>query len=74
LSSSSGRPADVYLVSAGGDVLVALTGAHPGRRWTLDTTALIERACAVAGRDLTRTEWSQYLPERPQQPTCSDLG
>ncbi len=32
------------------------------------------RTCDVAGRDLTRAEWDRYLPDRPWEPTCSDLG
>jgi hypothetical protein len=27
----------------------------------------------VAGRDLTRAEWGQYLGERPWRATCTDL-
>jgi hypothetical protein len=47
-------------------------GAWPER----DTAAPWEqllRACAIAGRDLTPSEWRHALPDRPWQPTCSDL-
>jgi len=27
-------------------------------------------ACQIAGRNLTRAEWHQYLPDRPYQATC----
>jgi hypothetical protein len=27
-------------------------------------------ACHLAGRNLTRAEWDQYLPGRPYQTTC----
>ncbi len=27
-------------------------------------------ACRIAGRNLTRAEWNQYLPGRPYQATC----
>ena len=37
-------------------------------------SAWLRTACAIAGRDLTRAEWDQYLPGRPYRPTCSDLG
>ncbi|HEX6580589.1 MAG TPA: WD40 repeat domain-containing protein [Actinomycetota bacterium] len=35
---------------------------------TLDTW--IERACSIAGRTLTRTEWERFLPQRPYRPAC----
>ena len=31
-----------------------------------------QAACAVAGRNLTRAEWRQYVPDRPYQKTCPD--
>ena len=34
----------------------------PGR-WT-------DHACAVAGRTLTRQEWTEFLPRRPYRPAC----
>ena len=74
MSPSAGRPAAVYVLAEEPNALVVMTGVHPARRWPLDTDTLIERACAVAGRDLTRTEWAQFLPERPLRPTCSDIG
>jgi hypothetical protein len=47
-------------------------GARP--RWaTADTAARLQAACTIAGRDLTPTEWRHALPERPWQPTCTDL-
>jgi hypothetical protein len=27
-------------------------------------------ACHLAGRNLTRAEWNQYLPGQPYQTTC----
>lgn len=43
-----------------------------GRTWTADTRtdAWIERACAIAGRNLTAEEWSQFFPSRPYEATC----
>lgn len=39
-----------------------------------DTTleGWIDRACAIAGRTLTRAEWYRFLPDRPYRPACSD--
>jgi hypothetical protein len=39
-----------------------------------DPAVWLEEACAVVGRDLTAGQWRRYLPDRPWQPTCTDLG
>jgi hypothetical protein len=72
-ATGDGRPAPVYLVPEPSGELVALSGERPGRRWSLDPTDWIRQACAIAGRDLTRAEWEQYLPDRAYRPTCSGL-
>jgi WD40 repeat protein len=38
--------------------------------WDVDPTSWRKRACALAGRDLTRQEWEDFLPDRPYQPPC----
>ena len=38
--------------------------------WTLGDDDLVDLACTVAGRDLTESEWQQYLPGRPYRATC----
>lgn len=38
--------------------------------WRLDQLALEQRACDLAGRNLTREEWARYLPGRPYRATC----
>ncbi|MGY1608920.1 nSTAND1 domain-containing NTPase [Geodermatophilus sp. SYSU D00700] len=63
-----------HLVPGAGDELVALGGERPGRRYPLDPSAWLDRACAVVGRDLTAAEWDRYLPDREWAPTCTDLG
>ena len=35
---------------------------------------LLEYACQVAGRDLTREEWNDVLPDRPYERTCTDTS
>jgi DNA-binding SARP family transcriptional activator/WD40 repeat protein len=70
--SPGGTAVDLGLVVDGTDHLVALSGNGPGRRWSLDPGDWAEQACAMAGRQLTRTEWAQYLPDRPYRPACSD--
>ena len=54
--------------------MVALNDQRVGLRYPMDPAVWLREACAVAGRDLTRAEWHRYLPGRPYQPTCSDLG
>jgi WD40 repeat protein len=39
--------------------------------WDIDPADLARRACAVAGRTLTRAEWTSFLPGRPYRPACS---
>jgi hypothetical protein len=60
--------------------LAHLTGSSPsaesgpGGATPMEPSRWLAAACTVAGRDLTRTEWSRYLQGRPYQPTCSDLS
>jgi len=42
--------------------------------WPLDRPTLQRFACQAAGRDLTREEWADILPNRPYQPVCSAPG
>ena len=41
--------------------------------WNVDPSLWIRTACAIAGRNLTRAEWRQYLPDRPYRVTCPGL-
>ena len=72
--SNDSRAAHVHLVPGIDDEVVAMSGERPGRRWPVDRKVWLEQACALAGRDLTRSEWTLYLPEHPYRPTCSDLA
>lgn len=38
--------------------------------WPTDLQTWIDFACQVAGRDLTRAEWTDLLPDRPYQDVC----
>jgi hypothetical protein len=38
--------------------------------WDLDVAHWEAAACAIAGRNLSRTEWSEYLPDEPYRMTC----
>jgi hypothetical protein len=39
--------------------------------WDIDPNSWQQRACATAGRNLTRDEWHQYLGDRPYRKTCA---
>jgi WD40 repeat protein len=41
-----------------------------GFTWPTSLAAWEQRACAVAGRNLTRAEWTRYLPGHPYTPVC----
>jgi WD40 repeat protein len=38
--------------------------------WPVSTTALEQRACAIAGRNLTQQEWNQFVPGQSYRRTC----
>ena len=44
-----------------------------GIDWDVRPTSWEQKACTVAGRNLTRTEWTSFLGSRPYRRTCSDL-
>ena len=38
--------------------------------WPTDRPTLQRFACRIAGRDLTRDEWNELLPNRPYRHVC----
>jgi WD40 repeat protein len=38
--------------------------------WDLRADALLERACSIAGRNLTREEWGRFIDLEPYRTTC----
>jgi WD40 repeat protein/class 3 adenylate cyclase len=54
----------------GSEVLVVYRDGR-ALEWDLDPAAWAQRACDVAGRTLTRSEWDRFLPELPYDPACS---
>jgi WD40 repeat protein len=42
-------------------------------RYPVDTETLVERACAIAGREPTTAEWQAMHGDAPQRPTCGAL-
>jgi WD40 repeat protein/DNA-binding SARP family transcriptional activator len=49
-----------------------LVAGVDGTTWTVDTrlSSWVDRACAIAGRNLTRDEWQDVYPDRPYEATC----
>ena len=71
-ASARGALAHTFLLEVDEDGIAALAGERPGRRYPLDLRHWLDRACDITGRDLTRDEWSNYLPDRPYRRTCGD--
>ena len=55
----------------GGSRLVTLQHDGQGHLWDIQPSSWARRACQIAGRTLTRTEWNDALPERAYAPACS---
>ncbi len=51
-----------------------LLAARDGRTWIADTRTdtWVERACTIAGRNLTQAEWAKFFPSRPYEVTCPE--
>jgi WD40 repeat protein len=57
--------------TADGSALSAVDERGHIVQWDARPQSWIHRACAIAARDLTRTEWDTYLPGVPPQHTCT---
>jgi WD40 repeat protein/DNA-binding SARP family transcriptional activator len=53
-----------------GKQLVAVFGSGTGVIWNVDPARWTARACRVAGRNLTRTEWHNFLPDLAYRTVC----
>ena len=42
----------------------------PATRWEVDPELWLQRACAVAGGDLTPEQWEEVVPEQDYRPVC----
>jgi len=65
-------PSSTAMVAYRADGTGLLVAARDGRTWIVDTrlSTWVDRACDIAGRNLTREEWQQYLPNQPYVVTC----
>jgi WD40 repeat protein len=68
-----GFPAASGYVSFSADsATIAMSSPRATLLWNLDIATWRERACQIAGRDLTAAEMRKYLPNDPDpRPTCS---
>jgi WD40 repeat protein/DNA-binding SARP family transcriptional activator len=67
-------PAQHYVAAAfvdGGTHLVTLDDNGHGNLWDIQPQSWARRACQIAGRTLTRTEWNAALSERTYAPACA---
>jgi WD40 repeat protein/class 3 adenylate cyclase/energy-coupling factor transporter ATP-binding protein EcfA2 len=53
-----------------GKTVIGVSEDGTGRAWSVDPAEWRRQACSVAGRPLTREEWSDFLPDRPYSPAC----
>jgi WD40 repeat protein len=53
-----------------GRSVLAVFSDGSGVRWDVNPASWERRACAIAGRRLTRFEWQQLLAGRPYAPAC----
>jgi WD40 repeat protein len=51
------------------DVTIASYDGHTFT-WDTDDDRAVDHACRMAGRNLTREEWSEFLPEQPFREVC----
>jgi WD40 repeat protein len=54
----------------GGKALLVVDGHGHAFTWPVSLTAWEQRACTVAGRNLTRAEWTRYLPGQSYTQVC----
>ena len=55
----------------GGTHVAAVYDGGRGYLWDVRPSSWARRACAVAGRPLSRAEWKEALPDRRYAPACA---
>lgn len=65
-------PAQAVAFSPDGNTLATADLEGPVQLWNIALPSnLLKAVCAIAGRSLTRQEWSTYIPSEPFQRVCS---
>jgi hypothetical protein len=67
---------DVFVagvMSRDGSYLYAVPTGTEGMRLALAPSVWRDLACAIAGRELTRREWDEVLPDRPYLEVCAPV-
>ena len=54
-----------------GERLFVVYSTGEGYRWDVEASVWQKQACLVAGRNLSREEWEQFLPARGYDPSCA---
>ena len=66
---------DVFVSAAfspDGSQVFAVSQGGRAVRWDVRPASWSRRACLIAGRELTRAEWREALPERSYKRICSE--
>jgi WD40 repeat protein len=63
------RPVATYF-TPNGTHLIASSDTGRAYLWDIRPASLIRQACDIAGRQLTRAEWAEFLPGRDYDPAC----
>jgi DNA-binding SARP family transcriptional activator/WD40 repeat protein/energy-coupling factor transporter ATP-binding protein EcfA2 len=74
LPQPPGAQAGNAAMTADGRTMIAIYDDGSGAVWSLDVDAWKRHACAVAGRNLTREEWSRFLTRHRYRATCRSGG
>jgi WD40 repeat protein len=70
LPGPAGVGAGAHFVQAGTHLVVVYDSGQ-AYLWDVRPSSWMRRACAVAGRTLTRIEWQDVLPQRDFAPACA---
>ena len=63
-------PYPYVFFSADGRRLLAISPEGPVTLWDVDPESWQRRACDIAGRNLTRSEWRDFVGDTPYRATC----
>jgi len=56
----------------GGSVVEMVDASGGMYSWRISSGALEDQACSVAGRNLARSEWREFLGNQPYRQVCPD--